>query len=190
MVLHFLFFFVNNIIEDNINDEKKFRWKVAKQLYKSIVKKSIDEVGNETSYINHILNQFYMAERMENTSFEKLVQLSGEIIRATFQPLLMNVDGSDRNTVLEIGRLVGEWIYLIDACDDYYEDLRLDRFNPLKKVEDRCSIKDKLNSISNSIENNLSELNIVNYNFLVNYIFVDTIRLKNSEIYSKYERGI
>ena len=40
------------------------------------------------------------------------------------------LDGKDEIVMRNIGRHIGKWIYIVDACDDHKEDLEKGRFNP------------------------------------------------------------
>ena len=48
--------------------------------------------------------------------------------------LSFGLTDSKRRIAYEIGFRVGKWIYLVDAADDYEEDLRRKRYNPIVKV--------------------------------------------------------
>ena len=85
---------------------------------------------------------------LEETVRERLAELStverGDVASADlpaeiFGRLLADVlsfglaDGK-RRVAYSIGFHIGKWIYLVDAADDYAEDVRRGRFNPLARV--------------------------------------------------------
>ncbi len=75
-------------------------------------------------------------------SLLKLSQLEGEkcasidTVADTFGELLSEVmaygiDGANKRIAAEIGRCVGRYIYVLDACDDYEDDVKEGKYNPL-----------------------------------------------------------
>ena len=51
----------------------------------------------------------------------------GDLMAAVFSD---GLDGSTARIAADFGRGIGKWIYLVDAADDYAEDIRRKRFNP------------------------------------------------------------
>ena len=48
--------------------------------------------------------------------------------------LSYGLEDGKRRIAREIGFHVGKWIYLVDAADDYEEDIRRGRYNPIARV--------------------------------------------------------
>ena len=45
--------------------------------------------------------------------------------------LSFGLEGNDEIVMRNIGKHVGRWIYIVDACDDLSDDIKKERFNPL-----------------------------------------------------------
>lgn len=55
----------------------------------------------------------------------------GDLMAAVFSE---GLDGRSARIAADFGRGIGKWIYLVDAADDYREDLRRHRFNPFAEL--------------------------------------------------------
>ena len=66
-------------------------------------------------------------------SFESADQLAGifgDLMAAVFSE---GLDGTSARIAASMGRALGKWLYLVDAADDFEEDLQKGRFNPLRR---------------------------------------------------------
>jgi len=119
-------------IKDDINDEKgrkRIVARVAKPVLGAMKRrpsKKYKELEGE------IVKQLSMLSEYEQKSVEPSLDRPAEI----FGDLLAEIMsyGLDRNRdkiARKIGKHIGKWIYIIDAIDDYYEDIKRGRFNPI-----------------------------------------------------------
>lgn len=73
-------------------------------------------------------------EQERPPSVDVPAQLFGELLGGL---LTWGLDGGRARIAEEIALHTGRWIYILDAADDYAEDVRLDRYNPF-----RCLCRD------------------------------------------------
>ena len=123
-------------LTDDLCDErglKKLRAVLARPLLSGAYKKAKRRHPALDSVISERLAQI---ARMEtgDVAFEgadAIAEQFGKLMEAVFSEGLTDTDARIAGT---IGRSVGHWIYLIDAADDFDEDLKKDRFNPYRKL--------------------------------------------------------
>ena len=61
-------------------------------------------------------------------SVDEPAELFGELMAVL---LAYGLDGNQAVLAKKIGRHVGRWVYIVDAADDYAEDVKRGRYNPL-----------------------------------------------------------
>lgn len=66
-------------------------------------------------------------EARRPASVDEPAQLFGELMADV---LAFGLDGSRARLAREIGLRTGRWVYILDAADDYAEDVRRGRYNP------------------------------------------------------------
>lgn len=139
------YYFALRKIEDNYRDEKKLRYRI---LYKFLAsRKKYIEKCEEYFLIKKTLDNeleiFYSLENNFETHFDELALSMGRVLEHIVKYYLSkeNVSiGPNQKQIEKISLHLGEWIYLIDALEDYNEDLSRKRFNPLfarKKGEEK-----------------------------------------------------
>ena len=67
-------------------------------------------------------------EASRPASVDEPAELFGELMAAL---LAYGLEGKQAKLARKIGRHVGRWVYVLDAADDYAEDARRGRYNPL-----------------------------------------------------------
>ena len=70
-------------------------------------------------------------EKSGSTSLDAPAEAFGGLLS---EVLSYGLEGGKRRIAYEIGFHVGKWIYLVDAADDYAEDLRTGRYNPIART--------------------------------------------------------
>ncbi len=63
-------------------------------------------------------------------SADQLAEFFGELMSAVFSE---GLDGTAARIASAMGSALGRWLYLIDAADDFDDDLKKRRFNPLRQ---------------------------------------------------------
>ncbi len=74
------------------------------------------------------LSRLAALERERPASVDMPAELFGELMGTL---LSIGLDGSRATLARDIGRHVGRWVYILDAADDFAEDARRHRYNPL-----------------------------------------------------------
>lgn len=70
-------------------------------------------------------------EKSDSASLDAPAEAFGGLLG---EVLSYGLEDGKRRIAREIGFHVGKWIYLVDAADDYEEDIRRGRYNPIARV--------------------------------------------------------
>lgn len=118
-------------VSDDINDEKG-RKKISALLARAFLKpaynrskKRYPQLGDE---ISQCLSALSVLENEKRHSLDEASALSGKMMASLFS---YDLDGVPKIIAEAIGKNLGKWLYIIDAVDDYTEDLKKGRYNPL-----------------------------------------------------------
>lgn len=84
----------------------------------------------------------------EYPSADTPAALFGELMAAVFSE---GLEGGNARIASEFGRAVGHWIYLADAADDFWEDLKKGRFNPYRGLFGESPTKEDLDDLRISL---------------------------------------
>lgn len=172
----------NYEVLDNIHDDGSIKWKMANILLSNATRKSRDSLALDLLKIDEIIKNYYIEEFSDNTSFYKVVDLSGEMIKNIIFPLFEDFEDRIKFAIAELAELIGQWIYLIDACDDKYTDEVKNKFNPLTLLEDQKNICGIIKSIEMKIAVTIKQLPLFNYQRLIEFILVDSLSQKSNQI--------
>ena len=104
--------------------------------------------------IEEKISELAELERGKSSSLDKCAITSGEMMRGIFS---YGRSGTEKEILGEIGFSVGIWVYLIDALDDYDDDVKSGAYNPLiYRSAGLDGLKplmyDRLSRISNGID--------------------------------------
>lgn len=119
-------------IKDDVEDERGMR-KAAALIAAPIVSAMRRRPSRKYAELENSLSaSLFELSQYEKGAAEPSVDRPAEI----FGSLLSNIfayglEGKDEKLARKIGLHVGKWIYIIDAIDDYRDDIRKKRFNPL-----------------------------------------------------------
>lgn len=163
-------------IEDNLQDEYRFRWTLAKQVYSTPFQKAIAQFKAwdiDTIYVQDWIQE--QKEREQNLStyqniedsLDYYAEATAKITAYIFQQggLLLN----HKTDLYQLGYDFGRLMYILDAFEDYEQDVFKKQFNPLslffRKVTSLNTLQlEQVRSIINSIEiqiqNSIQELKI------------------------------
>lgn len=119
-------------IKDDISDEKG-----SKKLRACIVKPFFEGMKRKPSkkYLQleeRLVNRLADLSEYEKTAAEPSVDRPAEIFGSLLSDIM--AEGLDRGRgkiARKIGKHIGKWIYIMDAIDDYEEDVKRGRFNPI-----------------------------------------------------------
>ena len=84
----------------------------------------VDEVKKS---VRRHMDDLYSLEKAKCQSPDETAQATGEMLSDIFA---YGLDGRRKSIASAIGLRVGRWVYLVDAADDYYKDLKSGSYNP------------------------------------------------------------
>ena len=144
-------------LRDDIADEKGFRRFRARMLkplvggFRRRAKKPYDSLDRA---IEEGLASLSRIEKSEICSLDVPAEAFGKILADV---LSFGLSDGRARIAREIGFRVGKWIYLVDAADDYEEDLKKGRYNPLIKVYGAALDVEERKSLSEALTVELAE---------------------------------
>lgn len=115
-------------IEDDIYDESKVSSKIYKSIFKKYIKANTWNI--DLNYMDLELNTLKEYEK-------KAKDLNLDIISNPFSSLVAYMASlyfkgyAFENSLYSLGYSLGKWIYITDAYEDLYEDMKNNRFNPI-----------------------------------------------------------
>lgn len=177
-------------IKDNINDGGVFVWKIFDRLLNKLNETATNEISEFEASIKNKLNTFYHLEKKGSDDIDEILCSCGDIVEKFVEPLLPAVDGPVAEIISMIANYIGQWIYLIDACDDLQKDISTDSFNPLRHLSDYRIVRDKMAGLVLHIRELISRLPLNEYGELLHYFSEVCIPEKSSRILEKYERRL
>lgn len=130
-------------IIDNISDSKCIK-KLAYMAIKPFFKRYLKKAKDKYPYIYESVDKMSKSqEDVENNPKCHLDMCADPT--ATMLKTILSCEGKGDNDKLILGTLgynLGRWIYLIDAVDDYEDDLKKGNFNPFSNIKDKENIKE------------------------------------------------
>lgn len=163
-------------IKDNLQDVGGLKWNVINKFMAKKVSKSINSLQDNFMNIDNAIYSYYKTEKDGSTKFQDILECDGNLIESFLSVLIKNYDEESADLLLELANLLGQWIYLIDACDDLEDDIKNDNFNPLLLLDNLDGVKMIIQSIETKISVIIKNLPILSYQRLIRYIFIDNLR--------------
>lgn len=123
-------------LTDDLRDERGL-----KKLRSALIRPFLSGAYRRARKRHPVLNDEIAARLAEISRFESgerpfegadaLAEQFGKLMEAVFSE---GLESADARIAGAIGRSVGHWIYLVDAADDFDEDLKKGRFNPYRRL--------------------------------------------------------
>lgn len=177
-------------IKDNVNDGEAFIWRMFDRLLNKLNEKAVNEISEFEKQIKARLNIFYELEKSEAFELDEIFGACGNIVESFAGPLLSAVDGPIAEIISKIANYIGQWIYLMDACDDYQKDISTGNYNPLRYTNDYQIVYDKVIDLQAHIDELVSVLPLNKYGELLQYFSGVCIPENSNKILEKYERRL
>lgn len=114
-------------INDDIDDDRKIWLIPIKHRLKSILIKSDFFSSENFSKISSYLLQQKQLEKNNCSNIDQISDNFANVLKIIF-------GYNDNHNLIKIGYYIGKWIYLIDALDDFFADLKENRYNVLKNT--------------------------------------------------------
>ena len=148
-------------LKDNIVDDDKTKDKVFYFLLRKAITKVKSVYLNEWSTIEKLYDDYMVTEseaQKNNSGFYSVLSSCGEITRKIGEILGASLSEQYAYSIGVLMYYWGQWIYLLDAIDDYEEDCKNNKFNPLTladKADDLLKLLQELEENAIDIVNNL-----------------------------------
>jgi len=130
-------------LEDDWIDEKKIYSKAYASLLKRNVEKIKKKYPSKASKIEACLKELSIYEKAGEDSIAKVSKTFGDLLAV----VLNYKDDEWSNALSDIGRGLGQFIYIIDAYDDLEKDKKKDNYNVLKSYENMEDFDDFVENI-------------------------------------------
>lgn len=117
---------------DDWNDDKKITRLAYSKLMKGAYCKIRSDYCEKVKRIDGLMREFTAEERRQTEDIDRISGLFGEVLGEIFAFKKDEWEESLR----KIGVYLGKYIYLMDAYEDIEEDIKKNRYNPLKKKFD------------------------------------------------------
>jgi len=119
-------------LKDTCHDEGLFR-KLGAYLLLPLAARWRKKAAKRYPEVNGIISDFCLEqEQLEKTATTSLDRCCHPTAQALSQIFSFGVREDEKKLALQaLGYNVGKWVYLIDALDDWYDDQKKGRFNPL-----------------------------------------------------------
>lgn len=144
---------------DDVDDEKgikKLRARIASLFFSAAYRRAKRRYPDLDATVRTLLQELRQYEK--NVSAPP----SADAPAAIFGNLMAKVcsaglaDGPER-IASAFGRAIGHWIYLVDAADDYHDDLACGSFNPFVRLFGDGMTQENAESVSVSLKRYLSD---------------------------------
>lgn len=128
---------------DDWNDDKKVIKLAYGKLIKGAYNKISSEYGAKVKKIDGLMRELSIQEKKGNEDVDKMSGLFGEIMGE----ILAVKQDEWEDALRMLGVYLGKYIYLLDAYEDIEEDIKNNRYNPLKKRYENPDFDEEVRTI-------------------------------------------
>ncbi len=121
---------------DNINDEKgikKLGFILIKPIFSYPYKKAAKRYPDVDKIVCEYISRQNAVEKSDNPTLDAAADPSAKALSQIF--MLLSDDQNQKRVLDRLGYCIGRYIYLIDAYCDLNDDIKHNKFNLLKKIE-------------------------------------------------------
>lgn len=111
-----------------------FKGSSLEKLYRGLYRKAADNRPKAAEMVHSDLKKLYDAEGRRENSIDTMAEFFAKVMRDIFggcDELNSAVTESTVRALEEAGAELGRWIYVIDALDDFDDDIKSGSYNPL-----------------------------------------------------------
>ncbi len=130
-------------LEDDWEDDRKVSSLAAKKVLQEKAKKIIAAYPRQSRAIEAALKELAACEKEQSTDIDRTAGCFGRLMEELF---VYQEDIWEKN-LRKMGFFLGKFIYLMDAYEDLPEDLRRDRYNPLKELYKKEDYEERMKQI-------------------------------------------
>ena len=174
---------------DNIDDSsgiKKFFLKILSPYFRRIYKKA----KRNCPEADDILKEMYISQAEAEKSEAVIDAAAHPSAKALGCLLTLGSGYGDDETLYRFGYSVGRWVYLVDAADDYEDDLKSGGFNPFKKFGKEDFIEKAKFSLNLTLGEAVSlfeKLKINHYKSIIKNILYDGMYYSAKRVFADKE---
>ncbi len=117
-------------MEDDWQDDRKVTSLMTKSIIRGKVKQIIEDYPRQSRAIRYALRELASCEKEKSTDIDRTAGCFGRLMEELF---VYREDIWERN-LRKMGFFLGKFIYIMDAYEDLPEDVKKDRYNPLRAV--------------------------------------------------------
>ena len=144
---------------DDVDDEKglkKLRALVASGFFSPAYRRAKRRHPTLDSTVSSLLQELraYEKDTTAPPSADAPASIFGNLMASV---LSEGLEGVEARIAKTFGRAIGHWIYLIDAADDYRDDLKSGSFNPFIRLFGNEMTEDNAKSIAISLKRYLAD---------------------------------
>ena len=121
-------------MSDDIADERSAKAAIGAFCYRKVIRKAKEDYPQIYHAIHDGYKGIQAAER-ENCSALQIADRFADMMAG-----ILDAGFRVSDTIREYVRQIARWLYFIDALDDYDEDLKKHRFNPIATPERSCKV--------------------------------------------------
>lgn len=176
--------------EDNLHDCNKWYNKLIYTLISPKAEKALLQYREEIEQIKESYKSFMRLERRAanrspDVTFQMLTEASGEIIARAACIIGTHAGCQQMKELYDAMYLWGEWIYLVDAIDDYAQDRETGQFNPLFLPDKPTSVSALLRQIEQQANFIIDAMVLRNSESLVYELFHNQIPYRSGKVLEK-----
>ncbi len=127
-------------LKDDIRDERGFK-RIGKWLLLPLARSGLKKAKKNEPRMAQIAEEIMNRQNKIESDPSAGIDLAADPSASALGQIcaLMSEEEGQQAALYDFGYMLGRWVYLIDAADDYEEDLRRKRFNPFLYLKDKTN---------------------------------------------------
>lgn len=161
---------------DNLDDSKKIK-KFFLKLLSPYFKKIKTKAAKNCKSANDILEQMHFSQsEVEKQLTNGIDEACHPSANALAQLLILNKKNDNIDELRLFGYNIGRWVYLMDAADDYDDDIKNGEYNPFSGYDKKSMLQkaeDSLNLSAAQAVNHFNNIKFCRYKAIIKNILFD-----------------
>lgn len=130
-------------MEDDWQDDRKVTSLMTKSMIHGKAERIIENYPRQSRAIRSALEELSSCEKEKSTDIDRAAGCFGRLMEELF---VYREDIWERN-LRKMGFFLGKFIYIMDAYEDLPEDIKKDRYNPLRDMYGKDDYEDRMKQI-------------------------------------------
>lgn len=175
-------------IQDNIQDDNHMHDKLLQIITKSKVEKARNNSGDNAFLLEREYSSYMLLEKKSyknNTGFGDVVDQCGNITKVIGAILTEKLNDDVGGIITGLMKIWGEWIYLMDAVEDYEDDIKNKRFNPWSLSDAPIDRERCLTDLENKSKSLLEKLPVRRYESILQSLYNKQLPMKRAQLFQK-----